>query len=268
MVKYFENSKIQEGFFMSGHNKWANIKHRKEAQDSKRSAEFTKVIRELTVAARVGGSDADSNPRLRTAIEKAREANMPKDTVERAIKRGSGDLEGVSYEEVMYEGYAPAGVALYISTLTDNKNRTIADIRHILTKYGGSLAEGGSVGWQFERKGVISVSKENVKDGDEFMMKAIEAGAEDIKEDEDEYTITTPPEALYKVVDTLKNSGYEMGSYEPTFIPKMTVRVSGKDAERVLQVVNFLEDLDDVQEVYSNFDIDDKELEEIMSKIG
>ncbi|MCL4407729.1 MAG: YebC/PmpR family DNA-binding transcriptional regulator [Thermotogae bacterium] len=252
---------------MSGHNKWANIKHRKEAQDSRKSAEFTKVIRELTVAARSGGGDPDMNPRLRVAVEKAREANMPKDTVERAIKRGTGELEGVSYEEIMYEGYAPAGVALYISTLTDNKNRTIADIRHVLTKYGGSLAEGGSVGWQFERKGVIIISKEAVSDPDEFMMRVIDAGAEDIKEDEDVYTIMTPPEMLYKVVDALKDD-YKIDSYEPTFVPKMSVHVSGKDAEKVLQVVNSLEELDDVQEVYSNFDIDDKELEEIMSRIG
>ncbi len=252
---------------MSGHNKWANIKHRKEAQDSKRSAEFTKVIRELTVAAKSGGGDPDMNPRLRVAIEKAREANMPKDTVERAIKRGTGELEGVNYEEIMYEGYAPAGVALYISTLTDNKNRTIADVRHVLAKYGGSLAEGGSVGWQFERKGVIIILKDDVSDPDEFMMKVIDAGAEDIKEDEDVYTITTQPEMLYKVVDVLKDD-YKIDSYEPTFVPKMSVHVSGKDAEKVLQVVNSLEELDDVQEVYSNFDIDDKELEEIMSRIG
>ncbi|BBJ28844.1 YebC/PmpR family DNA-binding transcriptional regulator [Athalassotoga saccharophila] len=252
---------------MSGHNKWANIKHRKEAQDSKKSAEFTKIIRELTVAARSGGGDPDMNPRLRVAVEKAREANMPKDTVERAIKRGTGELEGVNYEEIMYEGYAPAGVALYISTLTDNKNRTIADIRHVLTKYGGSIAEGGSVSWQFERKGVITVSKENVSDPDEFMMKAIDAGAEDIKEDEDTYTIMTQPEALYKVVDALKDE-YKIDSYEPTFVSKMNVHVTGKDAEKVLQLINALEELDDVQEVYSNFDIDDKELEEIMSRIG
>ncbi len=253
---------------MSGHNKWANIKHRKEAQDSKRSAEFTKAIRELTVAARSGDSDPDSNPRLRTAIERAREINMPKDTVERAIKRGTGELEGINYEEVMYEGYAPAGVALYISTLTDNKNRTIADIRHLLTKYGGSLAEGGSVAWQFERKGIITLSRAAVANGDEFMMTAIDAGAEDIKEDDEGYTVMTPPESLYKVADALKNAGYELDSYEPTFVPKMTVHISGKDAERVLQVVSFLEDLDDVQEVYANFDIDDKELEDIMARIG
>ncbi|WP_456399645.1 YebC/PmpR family DNA-binding transcriptional regulator [Mesoaciditoga sp.] len=253
---------------MSGHNKWANIKHRKAAQDSKRSAEFTKVIRELTVAARTGGGDPSMNPRLRTAIDKARQVNMPKDTIERAIKRGTGELEGVNYEEIMYEGYAPAGVAMYISTLTDNKNRTTADIRHILSKYGGNLAESGSVAWQFERKGIINVKKEAVSDGDEFMMSAIDAGAEDIKEDDDGYEIVTAPENLLKVVDALKAAGYEVESYENTFVPKMTVHVSGKDAEKVLQVVSLIEDLDDVQEVYANFDIDDAELEEIMSKIG
>ncbi len=252
---------------MSGHNKWANIKHRKAAQDSKRSAEFTKVIRELTVAARSGGGDPNMNARLRTAMDKARQVNMPKDTVERAIKRGTGELEGVNYEEIMYEGYAPAGVAMYISTLTDNKNRTTADIRHILSKYGGNLAESGSVAWQFERKGIITVKKEAVSDGDEFMMVSIDAGADDIREDEG-YEIVTSAENLVKVVDALKSTGYEVESYEHTFIPKTTVHVNGRDAEKVLQVVGLIEDLDDVQEVYANFDIDDKELEEIMSKIG
>lgn len=253
---------------MSGHNKWANIKHRKAAQDSKRSAEFTKVIRELTVAARSGGGDPNMNARLRTAMDKARQVNMPKDTVERAIKRGTGELEGVNYEEIMYEGYAPAGVAMYISTLTDNKNRTTADIRHILSKYGGNLAESGSVAWQFERKGVIRVKKEAVSDNDEFMMVVIDAGADDIKEEDEGYEIVTTAENLLKVVDALKNAKYEVESYEHTFIPKTTVHVTGKDAEKVLQVVGLIEDLDDVQEVYANFDIDDKELEEIMSKIG
>ncbi len=253
---------------MSGHNKWANIKHRKAAQDSKRSAEFTKVIRELTVAARTGGGDPNMNPRLRTAIDKARQVNMPKDTIERAIKRGTGELEGVSYDEIMYEGYAPAGVAMYISTLTDNKNRTTADIRHILSKYGGNLAESGSVAWQFERKGIINVKKEAVADGDEFMMSAIDAGADDIKEDDEGYEVVTAPENLLKVVDALKSAGYEIESYENTFVPKMTVHVTGKDAEKVLQVISLIEDLDDVQEVYANFDIDDEELEEIMSRIG
>ena len=253
---------------MSGHNKWANIKHRKAAQDSKRSAEFTKVIRELTVAARSGGGDPNMNARLRTAMDKARQVNMPKDTVERAIKRGTGELEGVNYEEIMYEGYAPAGVAMYISTLTDNKNRTTADIRHILSKYGGNLAESGSVAWQFERKGIITVKKEAVSDNDEFMMVAIDAGADDIKEEDEGYEIVTAAENLLKVVDALKNAEYEVESYEHTFIPKTTVHVTGKDAEKVLQVVGLIEDLDDVQEVYANFDIDDKELEEIMSKIG
>ncbi len=253
---------------MSGHNKWSNIKHRKAAQDSKRSAEFTKVIRELTVASKSGGGDPDMNARLRAAMDKARQVNMPKDTVERAIKRGTGELEGVNYEEIMYEGYASAGVAIYISTLTDNKNRTTADIRHILSKYGGNLAESGSVAWQFERKGIVTVKKEAVQDSDEFMMSVIDAGADDIKDEDEEYEILTTPEKLIKVVDTLKKAGYELESYEATFVPKTTVHVTGKNAERVLQVVGLIEDLDDVQEVYSNFDIDDKELEEIMLKIG
>ncbi|HCZ05891.1 MAG: hypothetical protein PWP37_1528 [Thermotogota bacterium] len=252
---------------MSGHNKWANIKHRKAAQDAKRSQLFTKLIRELTVAAREGGGDPESNPRLRSAIERAREANMPKDTIEKAIKRGTGELEGVEYIEVMYEAYAPGGVAVLIRALTDNKNRTAQELRHVLSKNGGSMAESGSVGWMFERKGLVTVPREQIADMDEFMMMAIEAGAEDIKENEDPVQVITAPEDMAAVRDKLSEAGYTVQA-SLTYLPKNTVQVTGSDAEKLLKCLNSIEELDDVQEVFANFEIDDKELEAIMEKIA
>lgn len=252
---------------MSGHNKWANIKHRKAAQDAKRSKIFTKIIRELTVAAREGGGDPEKNTRLRAAIEKAREANMPKDTMEKAIKRGTGELEGANYEEVIYEGYAPGGVALMIRALTDNRNRTAQELRHILSKNGGNMAESGAVSWVFERKGTINVPKDSISDMDELMMLAIDAGAEDIKENEDPVQIITDPSNVMNVKQALEEAGYKCEA-NITYIPKNSVRVTGKDAEKVLDLLEKLEDMDDVQEVYANFDIDDKEMEEIMERIG
>lgn len=252
---------------MSGHNKWANIKHRKAAQDAKRSQLFTKLIRELTVAAREGGGDPESNPRLRSAIERAREANMPKDTIEKAIKRGTGELEGVEYIEVMYEAYAPGGVAVLIRALTDNKNRTAQELRHVLSKNGGSMAESGSVGWMFERKGLVTVPREQIADMDEFMMMAIEAGAEDIKEKEDPVQVITAPEDMAAVRDRLSEAGYTVQA-SLTYLPKNTVQVTGSEAEKLLKCLNSIEELDDVQEVFANFEIDDKELEAIMEKIA
>lgn len=251
---------------MSGHNKWANIKHRKMAQDAKKSKIFTKLIREIIVAAREGGGNIETNPRLRAAVEKARAENMPKENIERAIKRGTGELEGVDYQEVIYEGYAPGGVAVYIRALTDNKNRTAQELRHLFNKYGGSLAESGSVSWIFERKGVIEISRDKVKDLEELMMIAIDAGAEDIKDTEDPIQIITAPENLSEVKSKLEEVGYEVEA-KVTFIPKNTVKVTGKDAEKVLEFLNALEDMDDVQEVYSNFEMDDKEMEEILSRL-
>jgi len=252
---------------VSGHNKWANIKHRKAAQDAKRSQLFTKLIRELTVAAREGGGDPNSNPRLRSAIERAREANMPKETIEKAIKRGTGELEGVQYIEVMYEAFAPGGVAVLIRALTDNKNRTAQELRHVLSKNGGNMAESGSVGWIFERKGLITVPAGQIADMDEFMMLAIDAGAEDIKEQEDPVQVIVAPEDLTKVRDALTEAGYDVKA-SLTYLPKNTVKVTGQDAEKLLRCLNTLEDLDDVQEVYANFEIEDSELEAIMERIA
>ena len=250
---------------MSGHNKWANIKHRKAAQDAKKSQVFTKLIREIIVAAREGGGDPSTNPRLRTVLEKAREANMSRETVERSIKKGTGELEGERYEEIIYEAYAPGGVALYILTLTDNKNRTAQELRHILSKNGGSLAESGSVAWLFERKGVIEIPAEKISDMDEFMLLAIDAGAEDIEEG-DPVLVYTAPESMTALRDELAKNGFE-GEARMIYKPKNSVKVTGSEAEKVLKLVDALEENDDVQEVFGNFDIDDAELDAIMEKL-
>ncbi|MBN2219724.1 MAG: YebC/PmpR family DNA-binding transcriptional regulator [Kosmotogaceae bacterium] len=252
---------------MSGHNKWANIKHRKGAQDAKRSKVFTKIIRELMVSAREGGSDPNTNTSLRTAIEKARSANMPKDTMEKAIKKGAGELEGQSFSEALYEGYAPGGVALLIRCLTDNKNRTAQEIRHTLSKYGGSMAESGAVSWMFERKGVITVAKEQISDLEEFQLLAIEAGAEDIKDEEDPIEIVTSPDSVSDVKTALEENGYSL-SYEMSYIPSNSLKVEGSDAGKLLKLLDILEDNDDVQEVYDNSDIDDAEMEVLAEQMG
>ncbi len=252
---------------MSGHNKWANIKHRKMAQDAKRSKMFTKIIRELIVAAREGGGDPEKNPRLRAAIERAKAANMPKDNIERAIKKGTGELEGEQYYETAYEAYAPGGVALLIKAVTDNKNRTAQEVRHALSRYGGSMAESGSVSWIFERRGIINIPRERVSDVEELAMIAIDAGAEDIKDDEDPIEIVTAPESLSDVRKALEEAGYEVEA-NISYIPKNTVHVTGTDAEKLLKLLNVLEDLDDVQEVISNFEMDDAEMEKIIATLG
>jgi len=251
---------------MSGHNKWANIKHRKMAQDAKRSKIFTKLIRELIVAAREGGGDPDKNPRLRAAIERARAANMPKDNIEKAIKRGTGELGGDQLYEITYEAYAPGGVALLIKVVTDNKNRSAQEVRHILSKYGGNMAESGAVSWIFERKGVINIPRDKVEDVEELAMAAIDAGAEDIKDDDDPIQILTAPEELSAVKDALAEAGYEVEAFI-SYIPKNTVKVEGADAEKLLKLLNYLEELDDVQEVISNFEMDDTEMERIMANL-
>ncbi|MGB9790681.1 YebC/PmpR family DNA-binding transcriptional regulator [Thermotoga caldifontis] len=252
---------------MSGHNKWANIKHKKMAQDAKRSQLFTKLIRELIVAAREGGGNPDTNPRLRAAIERAKAASMPKENIERAIKRGTGEIEGAEFQEIIYEAYAPGGVALYIRTLTDNKNRTAQELRHVLSRHGGSLAEPGSVGWVFERKGIVEVPREQIANIEELMMLAIDAGAEDIKDQEDPVRILSSPEDVMKIKDALEANGYKVEA-SIGYVPKSTVRVTGKDAERLLTLLNALEDMDDVQEVFSNFEMDDAEMEAILSQLG
>ena len=247
---------------MAGHSKWANIKHRKGAQDAKRGKIFTKVIKEPTVAARIGGGDPDANPRLRTAIDKAKQANMPKDNVDRAIKKGSGDLDGVSYEEGLFEGYGPGGVALIVEFLTDNRTRTVADVRHCFSKYGGNLGVSGSVAFLFDRKGLISFSADN--DFDQIFEIALEAGAEDVKDEGDFYEVITEPEDFIQVREAMAAAELEWETAETTMIPQNQVMLESKPAETMLKLMDALEDNDDVQNVYANFDISEEELAKIM----
>jgi YebC/PmpR family DNA-binding regulatory protein len=245
---------------MSGHSKWATIKHKKGAQDKARGKLFAKLIRQVEVAAREGGGDPDANPTLRTMFQKARDASVPTDTIERAIKRGTGELEGVRYEQVSYEGYAPCGVAVIAECLTDNRNRTGADVRSIFTKNGGSTAEPGAVAWQFERKGVMQVSK--AVGEDDLMLVALDAGAEDIKDAGDSWEVTTAPGSLGAVRAGLDEAGMPYDSAELTMMPTNVVPLDNEtDAKRVLRVIDLLEDLDDVQNVYANFDIPNRILE-------
>ena len=241
---------------MSGHSKWSSIKHKKAATDSKRGKMFTKIIKELTVAARSGGGDPESNPRLRLAIQRAKDANMPKDNITKAIKKGTGELPGVNYEEITYEGYGPKGVAILIDALTDNKNRTSADVRSTFTKYGGSMAGLGAVSWMFKKKGFILVSKDKAKE-DALMDIIIEAGAEDMITGDDSYEITTSITEFEKVKNALAEKNIETESAELTKIPSSSVVLQVDDAKGVLKLVDVLEDNDDVQNVYANFDIPD-----------
>ncbi len=247
---------------MAGHSKWANIKFRKERQDAKRSKIFTKVIKEVTVAARVGGGDVDSNPRLRSAIQAAKGANMPMKNIEQAIQKGTGELPGVVLEEVTYEGYGPGGVALLIPCTTDNRNRTVGEVRHLLSKHGGNLGESGSVSWVFDQKGLIRVKAEG-HDEEELMLLTMDAGAEDIKEDDGVFEIYTPFEELYTVRTALEEGGIEVDASEITFIPQNTVPLEGKPAEQMLKLLDALEDNDDVQNVFANFDIDESVMESL-----
>ena len=247
---------------MAGHSKWANIKHRKGAQDAKRGKIFTKIIKELTVASRIGGGDPNTNPRLRTAVDKAKQANMPKDNVDRAIKKGTGDLDGVSYEEGLFEGYGPGGVALIVEFLTDNRTRTVADVRHCFSKYGGNLGVSGSVAFLFDRKGLISFSADN--DFDQIFEIALEAGAEDVKDEEDVYEVITDPGDFIPVREAMAAAGLKWETAETTMIPQNQVMLEGKPAETMLKLMDALEDNDDVQNVYANFDISEDELAKIM----
>ena len=241
---------------MSGHSKWATIKHKKGAADKARGKLFAKLIRQVEVAAREGGSDLESNATLRTMYQKARDASVPSDTIERAVKRGTGELEGVRYEAVTYEGYAPCGVAVFVECLTDNRNRTGAEVRSTFSKYGGSSAEPGSVAWQFQRKGVIIARKTD--DDDEFMLAALEAGAEDMDDQGDTWQVTTAPSDLARVRDALEEAGIAVESADLTMIPTTTVSLESEaDARKVLRVIDLLEEHDDVQAVYANFDIPD-----------
>tara|TARA_Y100000590_G_scaffold28122_5_gene31557 strand:+ start:3110 stop:3844 length:735 start_codon:yes stop_codon:yes gene_type:complete len=244
---------------MAGHSKWANIRHKKAAQDAKRGKVFTKVIKELMVASKNGGSDPDANPRLRQAISTAKAANMPNDTMTRAIQKGAGELAGVTYEETTYEGYGPGGVAIMMDVMTDNKNRTVADIRHIMSKHGGKLGENGSVSWMFEKSGQIILS-DNGQDEDAVFEEALEAGAEDFIASDDEFIITASPADTVDVAETMGGKGYAVVSSAVEMVPKNTVKVEGSDVNRLITLMDYLEDHDDIQNIYSNFEIDDADL--------
>ncbi len=244
---------------MSGHSKWSTIKRKKAAIDAKRGKIFTKLIKEITVAARLGGGDESANPRLRTAILAARGANMPNDNIQRAIQKGTGELPGVVYEEMTYEGYGPAGVAIMLEVITDNKNRIVSEIRHIMSKYGGNLGENGSVAWMFDKKGQIVIPVTAGPEEDVFE-SALEAGADDFEAEEEVYTITTEPTALMSVKDELEAKGYTVESARIDFIPKTLQKVEGKDAERLINLLNALDDNDDINNIYTNMDINEADL--------
>jgi YebC/PmpR family DNA-binding regulatory protein len=244
---------------MSGHSKWHSIKHKKGATDAKRGKLFTKFIKEITVAARTGGGDPDANARLRKAILDAKAGNMPNDTIDRAVRRGTGAEEGVNYEEITYEGYGPGGVALLIESVTDNRNRTVAEIRHMFSKNGGNLGEAGSVGWLFEKKGYIVVDKA-ARPEDELFEIAIEAGADDLREDGDNFEIITSPEKFEGVQSAIKSAGIEPQMAEVSMVPQTYVKLEGGSAQQMLRLMEAIEDHDDVQKVYANFDIDEAEM--------
>ncbi len=239
---------------MSGHSKWSSIKHKKAATDAKRGKIFTKLIKEITVAARMGGGDLDANPRLRTAIQAAKSENMPKDNIERAIKKGTGELEGVNYEESIYEGYGPGGAAVLIESLTDNKNRTVADIRHIFSKAGGNMGESGCVAWMFDKKGYIAVENKAV-DEEALMEAALDAGAEDIREDDSNFEVITAPEDFETVKSAIDSASIPYLVAEVTMLPQSTTDLKGKEAEQMVKLMEALDDCDDVQKVYTNADI-------------
>jgi YebC/PmpR family DNA-binding regulatory protein len=245
---------------MSGHSKWATIKHKKAATDAKRGRAFTRVIREITIAARIGGGDPNSNPRLRTAILAGKNENMPNDNIERAIQRGTGQLEGEQYEEATFEGYGPGGVGMLIQVVTTNRNRVVGEFRHLMSKNGGNMAEAGAVGWMFSRKGEITLAKDAASE-DNLLDIVLEAGAEDMKDDGSIWYIVTPPEALDKVKDALIRAEITPASAEVAMVPKNYVKLTGAQATQMVRLVEALEEHDDVQHVYANFDIDESEIQ-------
>jgi YebC/PmpR family DNA-binding regulatory protein len=249
---------------MSGHSKWHSIKHKKGAIDAKRGRMFTKVIKEITIAARIGGGDAEGNPRLRKAVADAKELNMPADNIKRAIMKGTGELEGGQLEELTYEGYGPSGVAMIVEVVTDNRNRTVSEIRHVFSKNGGNMGEAGSVSWMFNKKGYIAVEKSKA-DEDALMTLAIDAGADDFASDESNYEIYTSPESFDAVLTAVKKKGIEPMSAEVSMIPQNYVKVEGKAAQQVVKLMEALDEHDDVQHVYANFDIEESELAEAVS---
>jgi YebC/PmpR family DNA-binding regulatory protein len=247
---------------VSGHSKWSSIKHKKAAKDARRGKLFTKLIKEITVAARLGGGDLNANPRLRTAVLTARSSSMPNDNIERAIKKGTGELEGVTYEDVVYEGYGPGGVAILVEALTDNRNRTVAELRRLFSKYGGNLGENGCVAWMFRKRGMITVPKEGA-DEERLMEIALEAGAEDLTDSGDTFEVATPPDMLHEVKDSLEAASVRVESAEVSMVPRNTVDLGGKDADATLKLLEALDDADDVQSVSANFEIAQEELERI-----
>lgn len=245
---------------MSGHSKWHTIKHKKGAADAKRGKVFTRIIKELTVAARGGGGDPEMNPRLRTIVAEAKSVNMPQDNIKRAIRRGTGEEEGVMYDEVMYEGYGPGGVAILVETLTDNRNRTVGEVRHTLGKYGGNLGESNSVAWMFEKKGVITIDKAKIGE-DALMTAALDAGADDLKDDGDLWEIVSAPDAHPAVLEAVKKLGLEPSSAEVAMVGKNLIHLEGKQAQQMLKLLEALEENDDTKSVWSNVDIDAKDIE-------
>lgn len=245
---------------MSGHSKWHTIKHKKGAADAKRGKIFTRIIKEITVAARTGGGDPDSNPRLRTIVAEAKSVNMPADNIKKAIQRGTGELPGQSYEEVTYEGYGPGGAAVIIDVLTDNRNRTVSELRHLLSKHGGNLGETNSVAWMFDKRGYIVVDKTRAEE-DALMAAALEAGADDMRDDGDSWEVLTAPTAYEAVLEAVKGLGIEPDAAEVTMLPQNYVKLEGKTAQQMVRLMDVLDDHDDVRKVWSNFDIEEKEIE-------
>ena len=241
---------------MSGHSKWHSIKHKKAAVDAKRGKAFSRVIKEITIAAKLGGGDPDGNSRLRTAIQNAKSVNMPQDNITRAIKKGTGELPGVSYDEVTYEGYGPGGVAIMVEIMTDNKNRSVAEIRHIFSKHNGNLGETGCVAWMFQKKGLIILPVEGVNE-DKLMEVVLEAGGDDINRETDNFEVTTEPDVLETVKDAIEKAGLPISEASVTMIPQSTIKLEGKQAVSMLKMMEALEDHEDVQNVYANFDIDE-----------
>jgi YebC/PmpR family DNA-binding regulatory protein len=245
---------------MSGHSKWHSIKHKKAAADARRGRIFTRLIKEITVAARLGGGDPEANPRLRTVLEQAKAVNMPAENIRRAIRRGTGEEPGVAYEEVTYEGYGPGGVALLIEVLTDNKNRTVGELRHLLSKHGGSLGEVNSVAWMFEKKGYIVVDKAQASE-EQLMTAVLEAGADDLRDDGSNWEVVSTPEAFPKVLAAVKALGIEPVTAEVSMLPQSYVKLEGRDAQQMLKLMEALEEYEDTRHVWSNFDIEEQEIE-------
>ncbi|MDZ4121954.1 MAG: YebC/PmpR family DNA-binding transcriptional regulator, partial [Candidatus Cloacimonadaceae bacterium] len=241
---------------MSGHNKWSTIKHKKAATDAKRGRIYTRLVKEIILAAKSGGGDPETNPRLRTAINSAKKENMPRDNIERAVKRGTGEIEGAAYEEITYEGYGHNGVGIVVDCMTDNRNRTVAELRHTFSKYGGTLAENGAVSWNFDQKGYFNVPSVGL-DEDEFMMQALEAGAEDVELSGDYFDLYTSPTEFHVVLSNIEQLGYPVENAEITRIPKNTV-LADEVADKLMKLIDLLEDIDDVQKVYANFEFSDE----------